>query len=163
MRALRRQHYRKPVPIAFLWKRKSQFRQWTNKNEAKQQELSSRDILGCSSPPTPLTLLCNLLPACTFLATENHTAEVTGKLAGTSVAFGYRRQFPSLGKHRPLCSPFWAEAEVTVGEGRRGKQELSTAQQPLTTGCYFPLRPRNCYPTSANWGWQIRTLAWCFC
>lgn len=111
-RAPCRQHYRKPVPIAFLCKRKPQshlyFRQWTKKNEAKQQQLSSRDISGCFSPPTPLILLFNLSPVCAFLATENHTAEVTGKLVGTAATFGYQRKLPQPGEASTSFLPILA-------------------------------------------------------
>lgn len=64
-------------------------------------------------------------------------------------------------KCQPLFSPLWAGAEVTMSDGRmRVFLSPSNLCQPVNA---FPPCPRICHPTSANWGWQIRTLAWCFC
>lgn len=109
----------------------------------KQQELNSRDILSCSSPPTPLTLLFNLLPVHAFLATQSHTAEVTGRLLGTTVAFGYQRQLPQPGEASTSLVAILSSGWVDCGWRRQRTGKLSSAQQPLTTSCYFSSSPRD--------------------
>lgn len=144
-RAPCRQHYRKPVPIAFLCKRKPQshlyFRQWTNKNEAKQQQPSPRAILGCSSPPTPLALLFHLLPIWAFLLTGNRTAKVVGKLVGTTVAFGYQRQFLQPGGASASLLPIlsWGRGDcVKNGEKWKNFPQFSNLWQSFLLFLFTP-------------------------
>lgn len=62
-----------------------------------------------------------------------------------------------------LFAPYFELGQRWMCEEGWGMGELSSAQQPLTIVAAFPLHPRICYTTSANWAWQIRALAWCFC
>lgn len=58
----------------------------------------------------------------------------------------------------PILS--WSRGDYEWWKNARVFLSPSNLCQPVNA---FPPCPRICHPTSANWGWQIRTLAWCFC